>query len=185
MQCERLAIPDVVLITPQRIGDSRGWFSEIFREDEFRAVAGEVCFVQHNHSYSRPKGTVRGLHFQIAPKAQGKLVRCPRGRILDVAVDLRSASPTFGRHVAVELSADNGRQLWIPTGFAHGFCTLEDDCEITYLVTDYYSPAHDRGLRWNDPVLGIDWPVREADAVLSPKDTRQPLLAELGIVFAS
>lgn len=184
MQFERLSISGLLLITPKRIGDERGWFSEVFRDDLFRAEAGDVSFIQHNQSLSRPVGTIRGLHFQLEPKAQGKLVRCPRGRILDVAVDLRSSSPTFGRHVAAELSADNGKQLWIPAGFAHGFCTLEPDSEVSYMVTAPYSPEHDRGLRWNDPALGIVWPVAEADALLSPKDTRQPLLAELGRVFA-
>lgn len=177
-------ILDLLVITPKRHGDERGWFSEVFREDLFQARVGDTRFVQHNQSFSKPKGTVRGLHFQLAPRAQGKLVRCPRGRILDVAVDLRASSPTFGRHVAVELTAENGRQLWIPPGFAHGFCTLEDDCELAYLVTDYYSPEHDRGLLWSDPALGIDWPVAEADAVLSGKDRVQPRLADLGQVFA-
>ncbi|TBW31803.1 dTDP-4-dehydrorhamnose 3,5-epimerase [Siculibacillus lacustris] len=184
MDYSRFDIAGLVLVTPKRHGDERGWFSEVFREDSFRRTAGDVQFVQHNHSYSKPKGTVRGLHFQLAPKAQGKLVRCPRGRVLDVAVDLRTSSPTYGSHVAVELSAANGQQLWVPAGFAHGFCTLEEDCELAYMVTNYYSPEHDRGLRWNDPALGIDWPVSEADAILSPKDTRQLLLAELGAVFA-
>ena len=183
MQFEHLTIPDLLLVTPRRHGDERGWFSEVFREDLFRAEVGDVRFVQHNQSYSKPRGTVRGLHFQLEPRAQGKLVRCPRGRVLDVAVDLRASSPTFGRHVAVELSAENGKQLWVPSGFAHGFCTLEDDCELAYLVTDSYSPEHDRGLAWNDPALGIDWPVAEADAVLSAKDQRQPKLVELGKAF--
>lgn len=172
-----------VLVTPKRHGDERGWFSEVFRDDLFRANVTDVTFVQHNRSYSKPKGTVRGLHFQLEPRAQGKLVSCPRGRILDVAVDLRASSPTFGQHVAIELSAEDGRQLWVPAGFAHGFCTLEPDCEVAYMVTDTYSPEHDRGLRWNDPALGIGWPVRTEEAVLSPKDERQPLLAELGKVF--
>jgi dTDP-4-dehydrorhamnose 3,5-epimerase len=183
MKFERSSIDGLILITTQRFGDDRGWFSEVFRDDVFRAEAGDINFVQHNQSYSKPKGTVRGLHFQLEPKAQGKLVRCLRGRIFDVAVDLRFQSPTFGRHVAVELSADDGRQFWIPAGFAHGFCTLEDDCEVAYMVTDYYSPENDRGLLWNDPALGIAWPLSDAGAILSPKDTRQPLFAELGNVF--
>lgn len=184
MRFDRFDIPDLLLVTPKRIGDERGWFSEVFREDLFRAEAGDIAFVQHNQSYSRPKGTVRGLHFQLAPRAQGKLVRCPRGRILDVAVDMRTSSRTFGRHVAIELSADNGSQLWIPAGFAHGFCTLTEDCEVAYLVTDYYSAEHDRGLLWNDPELAIAWPVDEEDAILSEKDRRQPRLRDLGPVFA-
>lgn len=183
MDIERLDIDGLLVMTPKRIGDDRGWFSEVFRADLFRAAAGDIDFVQHNQSLSRPAGTVRGLHFQLPPRAQGKLVRCLRGRIFDVAVDLRRSSPSFGRHAAVELSAENGRQLWIPSGFAHGFATLEADCEIGYLVTDYYSPAHDRGLAWNDPALAIAWPVEAATATLSDKDRRLPLLAELGDVF--
>lgn len=184
MRFDRFSIADLLLITPKRIGDERGWFSEVFRDDLFRAEAGDVTFVQHNQSYSGPKNTIRGLHFQLAPKAQGKLVRCPRGRILDVAVDLRASSPTCGRHVAVELSAENGCQLWVPPGFAHGFCTLTDDCEVAYLVTDYYSAGHDRGLLWNDPDLAIAWPAADTDVVLSDKDRRQPRLRDLGSVFA-
>lgn len=184
MHFQQFDIPSLLLITPKRHGDTRGWFSEVFREDVFRQHAGDFHFVQHNQSYSAPKGTVRGLHFQLEPRAQGKLVRCPRGRVLDVAVDLRASSPTFGKHVAVELSAENGEQLWVPPGFAHGFCTLEADCELAYLVTDYYSPEHDRGLLWNDPALGIDWPVSGDDAMLSPKDKAQPLLTDLGAPFA-
>lgn len=184
MKFDQFPIAGLLLVTPVRHGDDRGWFSEVFRDDLFTAAAGPIRFIQHNQSFSATQGTVRGLHFQLEPRAQGKLVRCPRGRILDVAVDLRASSPTYGRHVAVELSAENGRQLWVPSGFAHGFCTLEPNSEIAYLVTDYYSPEHDRGLRWNDPALGIDWPVSAEDAVLSAKDVRQPLLSELGTVFA-
>lgn len=184
MEFTKFDIDGPVLVKPRRLGDDRGWFSEEFRADRFKAEVADVDFVQHNRSYSRPKGTLRGLHFQIEPRAQGKLVRCPRGRILDVAVDLRSASPTYGRHVAAELTGDNGHQLWVPAGFGHGFCTLEDDCEVAYLVTDYYSPEHDRGLLWSDPALAIEWTVAEQEAVLSAKDKVQPKLAELGIVFA-
>lgn len=126
---------------------------------------------------------MRGLHFQLNPKAQGKLVRCIFGAILDVAVDIRRGSPTYGQHVKVELSAENGIQLWIPTGFAHGFCTLQPNTVIVYKVSDYYSPEHDRGLRWDDPALGIDWPVTKDKAVLSAKDRTQPLLAELDANF--
>ncbi len=183
MHFEQLELQDLVLVTPVRHRDDRGWFSETFREDLFAVHSGDVRFVQHNHSFSSSRGTIRGLHFQLEPCAQGKLVRCPRGRILDVAVDLRASSPTYGRHAAVELSAENGRQLWVPVGFAHGFCTLEDDCEVSYMVTNYYSPEHDRGLRWNDPALGIAWPVNDERASLSPKDARQPLLSEIGRVF--
>ncbi|MBI1203464.1 MAG: dTDP-4-dehydrorhamnose 3,5-epimerase [Rhodopseudomonas sp.] len=179
MKFEALAIPDVVLVLPGRIVDDRGYFSEVFRADLFRKNVADVAFVQHNQSLSRHVGTIRGLHFQMPPAAQGKLIGCLRGAILDVAVDIRPASPTFGRHVAVELNSRSGAQLWIPEGFAHGFCTLEADTEVGYLVTSYYSPQHDRGLRWNDPALAIDWPVSEADAVLSPKDAIQPYLSAL------
>ncbi|MDB5551445.1 MAG: rfbC [Rhizobium sp.] len=172
-----------LLIEPTRIGDARGWFSETFRADRFLEHAGPVAFVQHNQSMSAAKGTVRGLHFQLEPMAQGKLVRCLKGAILDVAVDIRLNSPTFGQHVAAELTADNGHQLWIPPGFAHGFATLVEDTEVFYLVTSYYSPAHDRGLLWNDPALGIDWRIEEGAAQLSDKDRKQPLLADLQDLF--
>jgi dTDP-4-dehydrorhamnose 3,5-epimerase len=142
-----------------------------------------IDFVQDNHSLSAAVGTVRGLHFQTAPFAQAKLIRVVRGRIFDVAVDIRRSSPTFGKHVAVELSAENWRQLLVPVGFAHGFCTLEPDCEIQYKVSAYYSAADDFGLAWDDPALGIPWPVRSEEAVLSDKDRRQPTLAELPAYF--
>jgi dTDP-4-dehydrorhamnose 3,5-epimerase len=178
-----LAIPGPRLVTPKRHGDSRGYFVETFRADLFEAAVGPVAFVQDNQSMSAEVGTIRGLHFQLNPKAQGKLVRCLVGSILDVAVDIRRGSPTYGKHVKVELSADNGLQLWIPPGFAHGFCTLEPDAVIAYKVTEYYSLAHDRGLRWNDPAIGIDWPVPADKAVLSAKDKVQPRLAEFDANF--
>lgn len=184
MEFEPLELPGLFLVTPRRHGDDRGWFSEIFREDLFRANVCDADFVQHNQSFSAAKGTVRGLHFQIEPRAQGKLVRCARGRILDVAVDLRASSPTYGRHVAVELTSAEGRQLWIPAGFAHGFCTLEANCELAYLVTDYYSPAHDRGVAWDDPDLAVEWPIVADEAAMSAKDRKLPSLRELGTVFA-
>lgn len=172
-----------VLIKPNRIGDARGWFSETFRLDRFGDSVGPAEFVQHNQSMSASAGTVRGLHFQTAPMAQGKLVRCLQGAILDVAVDLRRSSPTFGRHVSAELTAENGHQLWVPPGFAHGFATRSADTQVFYLVTAYYSPSHDRGLLWNDPALGIDWGVSSDEAQLSDKDRRQPRLTELGDIF--
>jgi dTDP-4-dehydrorhamnose 3,5-epimerase len=179
MQFTRLAIPDVVLIEPKRLGDARGSFSETFRQDRFTAEIGPVTFVQDNQSRSALKGTIRGLHFQRAPCAQGKLVRAIRGAVLDVAVDIRAGSASFGRFVAVELSAENGHQLWVPPGFLHGFCTLTDDVELAYKVTDYYSPEHDAGVRWDDPDIGIPWPVDASAAVLSDKDRKAPLLRDL------
>jgi dTDP-4-dehydrorhamnose 3,5-epimerase len=183
MLFEIFPISGPILIKPARIGDARGWFSETFRAERFRENAGPVDFVQHNQSMSAAKGTVRGLHFQLEPMAQGKLVRCLKGAILDVAVDIRRSSPTFGQHVSAELTADNGHQLWVPPGFAHGFVTLAENTEVFYLVTAYYSPAHDRGLLWNDPALGIDWGIGEGEAQLSDKDRKQPLLADLPDLF--
>jgi dTDP-4-dehydrorhamnose 3,5-epimerase len=183
LQFEPLEIEGLVKIVPRRHADPRGVFSEVFRDDVFRKRVADVEFVQHNQSLSVDRGTVRGLHFQLAPKAQGKLVRCLSGAMLDIAVDIRKNSPTFGKHVAVELSAATGDQLWVPAGFAHGFCTLEPNTSVFYAVTDYYSPEHDRGLFWNDPDLAIAWPVRAEDAILSDKDTRQPRLAELPACF--
>ncbi|WP_181704266.1 dTDP-4-dehydrorhamnose 3,5-epimerase [Chthonobacter albigriseus] len=183
MNFERTHLADVVLITPKRFADERGWFMETFRQEVFSREVGPIVFVQENHSLSRPKGTVRGLHFQRHPTAQGKLVRCLRGAILDVAVDIRVDSPTFGRHVAETLSAENGRQLWVPVGFAHGFCTLEADTEVAYKVTNPYSPTDDGGILWNDPDLQIDWPVDTAGVVLSAKDGRLPRLRDLPETF--
>jgi dTDP-4-dehydrorhamnose 3,5-epimerase len=183
MQFEYYDIGGVAKITPTRHQDERGYFSEVFRDDLFRKRVADVTLVQYNQSLSRPKGTVRGLHFQLPPAAQGKLVRCLKGAIFDVAVDLRRSSATYGRHVTVELSADRGDQLWVPEGFAHGFCTLEPDTEVLYGVTSFYSAEHDRGVLWSDPDIGIRWPVDEKDAVLSAKDARQPRLCELGDHF--
>jgi dTDP-4-dehydrorhamnose 3,5-epimerase len=181
MQFTRLAIPDVVLIEPKRIGDSRGSFLETFRLDRFTAEIGPVTFVQDNQSRSARKGTVRGLHFQRAPRAQGKLVRVIAGAVLDVAVDIRAGSASFGRFVTAELSADNDRQLWVPPGFLHGFCSLTDHAELVYKVTDYYSAEHDAGVRWDDPDIGISWPVAPGEAVLSDKDRAAPLLRDLAL----
>lgn len=184
MQIEATAIPEVRIITPKRFGDARGFFEETYVRRRYVEAGIAMEFVQDNHSLSAEAGTVRGLHFQIPPFAQDKLVWCGRGAILDVAVDLRTGSPTFGRHVAVELTAANGRQLLVPVGFAHGFCTLVPDTEVFYKVSEYYSPEHDKGLAWDDPDLGIAWPVTAASAVLSDKDRRQPRLAQLGTVFS-
>ena len=183
MQVEDTAIPAVKIITPKKFGDHRGFFSEVYNARAWRDAGLDYAFVQDNHSYSAEVGVIRGLHFQIDPAGQSKLVRVARGRVLDVAVDLRRASPSYGRHVAVELSAANWRQLLVPAGFAHGFCTLEPDCEVLYKVTSPYSPAHDRGLAFDDPALGIDWGVDLAKAVLSDKDRRHPRLADLGPQF--
>lgn len=176
-------IPAVKRVVPKRFGDARGWFSETFRADVLARAGVTSPFVQDNQSFSGPKGTIRGLHFQIAPCPQAKLIRVLQGAILDVAVDLRSDSPTYGRHVAVRLDAEGGEQLYIPHGFAHGFCTLTPDVMIAYKCDAYYSPAHDRALLWNDPTVGIEWPVGEAEVVLSDKDRRAPTLAALGPVF--
>lgn len=179
MQVTPLAIPDVLLLEPRRFEDARGFFSEVFSRAAFEAAGIPTEFVQDNHSLSRQLGVVRGLHFQVPPRAQGKLVRVPRGRILDVALDLRRSSPTYGQWVAEELSFANWRQMWIPAGFAHGFVTLEPDSEVLYKVTDSYAPDCDRGLAWDDPEIGIDWPVDPGSAVLSDKDRRNPRLADL------
>ena len=183
MRVVETAISAVKLVLPTRHGDARGWFCEVYRADRL-AEAGIACaFVQDNQSFSAPVGTVRGLHFQTPPAAQAKLVRVLAGAILDVAVDLRAGSASFGRHVAVRLDAEGGEQLFVPAGFAHGFCTLAPDTMVAYKVDAYYSPGNDRSLLWNDPALAIDWPVSEAEAELSAKDLRAPRLAELGPVF--
>ena len=183
MNFEHLSLPGLVLIRPARHGDARGWFSEVWRRDQWEAAGVKADFVQDNQSFSAQTGTVRGLHFQLPPYAQAKLVRCVSGRVLDVAVDLRRSSPGFGKAVSVELTAEGGEQLFIPAGFAHGFCTLEPDSGLAYKVDAYYSAAHDRGVRWNDPAFGIEWPVSEGDAVLSAKDKVQPFFAELTDLF--
>ena len=172
----------LLVISPKRFEDSRGWFSETWNESKFAAVGIDCNFCQDNQSLSRPKGTLRGLHFQAPPFAQAKLVRCLQGRIFDVAVDIRRSSPTFGKWFGLELSAENGRQLFIPAGYAHAFLTLEEDCMIAYKVDSLYSAPHDGGLAWNDPSIGIDWPI-DGDPILSPKDAELPSLAELAIDF--
>jgi len=168
-------IPEVRRVRPRRFGDDRGFFSETFRSEWFPGID----FVQDNHSLSAEQGTVRGLHFQTPPFAQDKLVRVARGRILDVAVDIRVGSPTFGEHVTVELSADNWEQLLVPRGFAHGFVTLEPNSEVLYKTSDVYSSEHDAGIRWNDPTLHIAWDVEEGAVSLSERDAGLPLLADL------
>lgn len=184
MIVERLSIRDVVLLKPKKIGDDRGYFMETFRQSLFEDNVANVHFIQDNQSLSADAGTVRGLHFQLEPRAQGKLVRCIAGAIFDVAVDIRVGSSTYGQYVSAELTAQNGHQLWVPAGFAHGFCTLVPATEVSYKVTDYYSADHDRGLAWNDPAIGIVWPDVAKNSVLSKKDTMQPILAELKESFS-
>lgn len=183
MDVRSLAIPDVKLITPGIFRDERGFFSETYSARALAAVGIAAPLVQDNHSMSRQCGVVRGLHFQAPPHAQHKLVRVTRGAIFDVAVDIRTNSPTYGRHVSAILSAENWTQIWVPKGFAHGFCTLEADTEVIYKVSDFYAPECDCGLRWDDPDLGIEWPVARSEAVLSEKDARQPALRELPRYF--
>ena len=184
LHVESLRIPEVKLITPSIFRDSRGFFSETYNDFAWSSEGIDAHFVQDNQSLSRAKGVIRGLHFQVAPRAQGKLVRVTHGAIFDVAVDIRRGSPHFGQHVAVTLSAENWSQLWIPVGFAHGFCTLEPDTEVIYKVTDYYAPECDRGIAFDDPALGIAWPVQANEVTLSEKDRRHPALAELDELFA-
>lgn len=173
----------LTLITTRRFLDERGWFSETYVEKRWREAGVEARFVQDNHSYSALVGTIRGIHFQLPPHAQAKLVRCARGRILDYAIDLRSGSPTYGRFEAVELSADNGLQLFIPAGFGHAFVTLERDCDVVYKVDDYYVPQLDAGIRWDCPDIGIDWPLPASGPVLSHKDTQLPYLCNFESPF--
>ncbi len=184
MEVTALEIPDVKLVQPKLFRDARGFFLETYSRRAFAAAGIGEELVQDNHSLSREQGVVRGLHFQLPPFAQAKLVRVLKGSILDVAVDLRRSSPSYGRHVTAVLSAESCTQIFVPVGFAHGFCTLEPDTEVAYKVGNYYAPAHDRGLAWDDPALAIVWPVAAAVAVLSEKDKRHPRLAELGEVFA-
>lgn len=183
MEVIRLTIPDIKVIRPKKFGDHRGFFSETYNKQALAQASIALDFVQDNHSLSVSRGVIRGLHFQVPPFAQDKLVRVVRGAIFDVAVDLRRGSPTFGQHVSAVISAEEWNQILVPVGFAHGFCTLEQNTEVIYKVTSYYSPTHDKGVRWNDPALGIDWPVRENAAIVSDKDKVQPLLSELEHAF--
>jgi dTDP-4-dehydrorhamnose 3,5-epimerase len=172
------------IIVPKRHVDDRGWFSEIFHEKRLHELGITCRFVQDNQAISKRAGTLRGLHFQLSPAAQAKLVSVLRGRILDVVVDVRRGSPTFGKHVSTELSAETGRQLYIPAGFAHGYLTLQDDVVLIYKVSDYYAPAYDSGIRWNDPDIAIPWPFKQADIIMSDKDRRLALLKEFASPFA-
>ncbi|HEX5482336.1 MAG TPA: dTDP-4-dehydrorhamnose 3,5-epimerase [Terriglobia bacterium] len=184
MEVRTTAIPEVKLIKPRKHGDYRGFFSETYNKKELAEAGVALDFVQDNHSLSTEKGVVRGLHFQIPPFAQDKLVRVIRGSVFDVAVDLRRNSPTFGKHVSALVSAEEWNQILVPIGFAHGFCTLEPNTEVIYKVTNYYAPNCDRGVLWNDPELEIQWPVSGSDVILSEKDKSQPRFAELTAFFA-
>ena len=184
MQVLPTDLPEVKVIIPRVHPDERGSFSETYNRETLRDVAGiDAVFVQDNQSRSGPARVIRGLHFQIAPYAQGKLVRVVSGSILDVAVDIRVGSPTYGKHAAMVLSAEDAAQAWIPTGFAHGFCTLQPNTEVFYKVTAHYNAACDRGLAWNDPALQIDWPYSDGSVLLSAKDRGHPTLAELPRYF--
>jgi dTDP-4-dehydrorhamnose 3,5-epimerase len=183
MQVIETDIPAVKLLVPKKFGDHRGFFSEVYSRRALVDVGIAAEFVQDNHSLSAEKGVIRGLHYQVGAAAQDKLVRVVRGAILDIAVDIRRGSPTFGRHVSAVISAENWRQIFVPVGFAHGFATLEPNTEVVYKVTTYYSPTDERGIRWNDPALGIAWGVDEAAAVLSPRDRQHPILADATDLF--
>jgi dTDP-4-dehydrorhamnose 3,5-epimerase len=173
MKAEALGIQDVLLITPARFGDSRGYFSEVYNQDRYAAL-GVGPFMQDNQSLSAAPGTIRGLHCQLAPSIQGKLVRCVHGSIWDVAIDIRGGSPTYGEHVSAVLSAENGCQLWIPGGFLHGFCTIEPNTKVLYKVTAPYNRDAERAVCWNDPTLALPWPVAPDAAQLSDKDRAAP-----------
>ena len=181
MKFEKTKLEGVVVITPDVFGDHRGFFMESWSEHKMEEAGLHYNFVQDNHSMSSVKGTLRGIHFQKGDKAQAKLVRCVKGAVLDVAVDLRHASPTYKQWVAVELSAENKKQLMIPRGFGHGFVTLTDEVEFLYKADNYYAPEADGGIRWNDPEIGVDWGVE--NPILSAKDEKNPFLHELGEVF--
>jgi dTDP-4-dehydrorhamnose 3,5-epimerase len=177
LQLIETKLPGVLIIQPRVFTDERGWFMESFNQNAFRAAGLPETFVQDNHSSSF-RGVVRGLHYQ-EPNPQGKLVRCTRGSVFDVAVDIRRGSPTFGQWFATVLSATNNHMLWIPEGYAHGFCTLDDVCDLVYKCTTLWDAKCDRSLLWNDPDIGIEWPITEADAILSPKDAAAPRLRDL------
>jgi len=181
LEVEPLEIPDVILLRPRRYRDDRGFFSETYNKKTFVEAGIKLEFVQDNHSLSLKAGTIRGLHFQSAPYAQDKLVRVVKGRIFDVAVDIRRNSSTFGKFVTAEISAREGNQILVPIGFAHGFCTLEPNTEVEYKVSNYYSATHDLGIRWNDPDVAIPWPISVSEAVLSDKDRRLPTLREANV----
>lgn len=183
MKIESTSIEDVKIICPKKFGDHRGFFSETYNSEVFSSRGLHLTFCQDNHSMSQEAGTVRGLHFQIHPYAQDKLLRVVRGSIYDVAVDIRQGSPTFGKWIGYTISADLWNQIFIPTGFAHGFCTLENETEVQYKVTAQYAPEHERGIAWDDPVLAINWPLNGKTATLSEKDRKYPGFLELPKYF--
>jgi dTDP-4-dehydrorhamnose 3,5-epimerase len=180
---ERLAIPDVWTYTPRRFEDDRGWFSETFNTAALGEALNGVWFVQDNQALTRAKGTLRGMHFQRPPRAQDKFVRVLRGSVLDVAVDIRRGSPTYGKWVSAVLSAENRTQIFVPKGFAHGYLTLEPDTEVFYKVSDFYSREHEGGLAWNDPALSVDWGMPADRVLMAERDRQYPRLADLGAVF--
>lgn len=169
-------VEDVIIIEPKVFGDHRGWFTETYSKEKFKEIGVDIDFIQDNHSFSAQKGTLRGLHFQLNPKAQTKLVRCTKGKILDVAVDIREGSPTYKKWVAVELSEKNKKQLLVPKGFAHGFITLTDNVEVQYKVDEYYSPENDRSIIFDDPEINVNWGID--NPILSDKDLNAPMLSE-------
>ncbi|MBA8853617.1 dTDP-4-dehydrorhamnose 3,5-epimerase [Brucella sp. ZJ1_1] len=181
MQIRPLDLDGVLEISPRKFGDDRGFFSETYNAKSFAEAGIDLTFVQDNHSYSAARGVVRGLHYQLPPFAQDKLVRVTRGAILDVAVDIRKGSPTFGKWVALEVSAEKWNQILVPKGFAHGFMTLVEHTEVIYKVTNYYSPEHDRSIRFDDPAIGIDWPISASGVQLSDKDQKAPMLADADV----
>jgi dTDP-4-dehydrorhamnose 3,5-epimerase len=175
LEVKRLDLPEILVVVPKRFGDNRGYFVESYNKQTLSGAGINADFVQDNHSFSVDSGTIRGLHFQVAPKVQAKLVRVLRGSIFDVVVDVRKSSPDFGKWTSAILTAERGEQIFIPAGFAHGFCTLEPNTEVLYKVSDFYSPEHEYGIRWDDPAIGIRWPVT-SPPVLSVKDAKNPLL---------
>jgi dTDP-4-dehydrorhamnose 3,5-epimerase len=183
MDVEATSLPGVLLLKPRYFHDARGYFVETYNARSAKQAGLGATFVQDNQALSRQRGTVRALHFQVPPKAQAKLVRVLRGSICDVAVDLRLGSPSYGKWMAANLTAQGGEQIFVPRGFAHGYCTIEDDTEVAYKVDDYYAPECEQGLIWDDPMLGIGWPVSPADAVLSDKDRKLPRFADFASPF--
>jgi dTDP-4-dehydrorhamnose 3,5-epimerase len=186
MNIIKTKLDKVVIIEPNVFGDHRGWFMETYNDQAFKEQGIDISFIQDNQSFSAIKGTLRGLHYQMNPKSQTKLVRCTKGSIYDVAVDIRKGSPTYGEWFGIELNAENKKQLLVPKGFAHGFITLTNDVEVQYKVDELYSPEHDRGIFWNDATIGIDWPI-DIQPVLSEKDERAPLLkdADSNFIFGN